>query len=392
MRALLLLVVAPAVVFAPAVAFAEPSSQPTDGSVMPAAESHPLDQNTINEGIVIPVSPSFKVNIDGYTRVRLTFTQGDPNAPYVGINNGFNLANARLEINADYKNKLFIRTSIEGGLDRQNTPNQTVGQLSLGLKDAFIAYEPWHFLRFQIGQMKAPFDAEELVDTNDLLFITRAVYADGVRATEGFYQPGLGIDRELGLRVSGEKIRLGHRVFFNYYAAVTNGNADNMTVNDNNSFAAWGRAELHVPYVRIGAASYYNPATNGTFPNLFDVNKVGATTDIDFRLHGFDFRTEFLYTELRYPTTSAPISRAYGAHAQVAYHFWFGLTPAYRIAFYEPNDKIDFDQLLYHTLAINYDLPWVPLRVMANGTLTGEQSARALKNNQLDFCVQANFP
>ena len=387
MRALLLVVLFPATVFA------EPSSQPADTSAVAAAEGHPLDKNTINEGIVIPVTPQFKVNIDGYSRVRFLWTQSDANAPYVGINNGFNLANVRLEFNADYKNKLFIRTSIEGGLDRQNTPNQTVGQLTLGLKDAFIAYEPWHFLRFQVGQMKAPFDAEELLDTQDLIFISRAVYADGVLATQGFYQPGLGIDRELGLRISGEKIPLGSRVWINYYAAVTNGNADNQTVNDNNSLALFGRVELHVPYVRVSGAAYYNPATSGTFPNLFNFNKFGATGDVaTLRIKGLDVRGEFLYTQFKYPTTQAPTTNAYGASAQIAYHFWFGLTPAYRVAFYEPNDKIDFDQLLYHTIALSYDLPWVPLKVMANGTLTGEQSARALNNNQLDFCVQANFP
>ena len=362
------------------------------GSSLPAAESNALTpQEMAKRDLLIPVTPQFKLGFSGYTRVRATFTEMDANAPFVGRNSGFNLANARLEFNASYADKLFIRTSVEGGLDRQNSPNTTVGALSLGLKDAFIAYEPWHFLRFQIGQFKAPFDSEELVDTRDLLFITRAVYADGVRPVEGFYQPGLGIDRELGLRISGEKIG-SQDVAFSYYAALTNGNADNVTNNDNNLPAGFGRVELFVPYVRIGAGVYYNPATSGTFPNLFNQNRFGATADVLFELNGFMLAGEFLYTQFGYPTTHQAEVNAYGAHAQVGYKFRFGLTPAYRIAFYEPNDKINFDQLLYHTLAINYDLPWVPLRLMLNGTLTGEQTARALRNNQLDFAVQATFP
>lgn len=338
------------------------------------------------------MSGDFKIDFTGFARLRFAMTESDAKAPFVGRNNGFNIGNARFALTANYKEKLFVRLQFEGGVDRQILQTSSVGQLQLALRDVFVAYQPWDFLRITVGQFKAPFDAESLADLNDVMFISRAVYLDGVRGTEGFFAPGIGVDRELGLRISGERLRITDSIRASYFLAVTNGNGDNNTVNDNNHPAFWARGELYVPYVRLGVAGNFNPLTNGVFPNLFDEQRAGFAADAKFEFKGAWLFAQFLFLQNSYPTTRAPRIVQMGAHAQVGYKFWFGLTPAYRIAWYEPNDRISIDQLLYHTVGLMYDLPWVPVRVMANGTFAGEQTARSIANNQLDFLVQATFP
>lgn len=371
------------------------NTPPEDHSLLaPTEQSNALTpgKRPPNSVRVEALDGDFKLDITGFARMRFALAEGDSKAPFVGRNNGFNIGNARFAITAGYKEKLFVRLQLEGGVDRNILTTSSVGQLQLGLRDAFIAYQPWDFLRITVGQFKAPFDAESLADLNDVMFISRAVYVDGVRGTEGFFVPGLGVDRELGLRLSGERLKLSDKIAASYFFAVTNGNADNATVNDNNHPAVWGRAELYVPFTRIGAAVNFNHLTSGVFPNLFDEQRLGVAADLKFEWKGAFFFAQFMMVQSAFPTTKAPKTVAMGAHAQVGYKFWFGLTPAYRIAWYEPNDRIGIDQLLYHTVGLMYDVPVVPLRVMVNGTLAGEQTARSIANNQIDFLVQATFP
>jgi hypothetical protein len=203
--------------------------------------------------------------------------------------------------------------------------------------------------------------------------------------------PGLSPDRELGLRISGEELHFSDRTWISYFFAVTNGNGPNVNANDNNHISLWGRVELQVPYVRISGAAMFNPITYGVYPNLFDEQKVGATGDVKFEIDNFEFLGQFMFVKTIYKSTGTGDVDAFGAHAQIGYKFFFGLQPAYRIAWFEPNNRIAGDQVLYHTFGLNYELPWVPLKLLANYTLTGEQSGRAIRNNIFEALVQAVF-
>jgi hypothetical protein len=338
----------------------------------------------------------FRLFVHGFIRARASATEQDPAAPFVGINNGFNLAHARLELTAGYGDILWLRLSLDGAFDRGTGFSGAVAQTGVGnvvaaLRDGYIAYQPFQALRFMIGQFRAPFDEEALTSTPKLLFVSRALPSQGVRSTEGYFLPGLSPDRELGLRISGEELRLSNRVFLNYFVAITNGNGPNVNANDNNHVSVWGRLELQVPFFRFGAAGMFNPITYGTYPNLFDEQKWGATADVRFEWNGLQFLGQYMLVQTKYTSTGAATVTAMGAHAQVGYKLWFGLEPAYRIAWLEPNDRIQGDQLLYHTFGLNYELPWVPIKVFANYTLTGEQSARSIRNNIFEFLAQAVF-
>ncbi len=342
----------------------------------------------------------FRLFIHGFIRARASATESDPAAPFVGRNNGFNLAHARLELTAGYGDKLWLRFATDGAFDRGNGFSGAVAQTGVGnlvfaLRDAYIAYEPWRPLRFMIGQFRAPFDQEALWSTTRLMFISRAVESQGVRATEGYFVPGMSPDRELGLRISGESLHLSEKIWANYYVAVTNGNGFNVNAHDNNILAVWARGEIQFPYIRIAAAGFWNGMTFGTYPNLFDEQRYGATGDVRFawanhfgELVAFG---QFIFAQTRFTSTNAPIVTQLGAHAQAGYKFWFGLQPAYRIAWFEPSNRIANDMLLYHTVGLSYDLPWVPLRLVANYTFTGEETGRSLRNNIFEFMTQAVF-
>ncbi|MCC6806989.1 MAG: hypothetical protein IT381_06175 [Deltaproteobacteria bacterium] len=387
----------------------QPASPPAEPSAPPKAiEPAPLPHEDRMFNPVIGVDEegplpyegaketSFRLFVHGYIRARASAAETDAAAPFVGTNNGFNLAHARLELTAGYGNKLWLRFSLDGAFDRGNGFTGAVAQTGAGnvvaaFRDAYIAYQPFQPLRFTIGQFRAPFDEEALTSTAKLLFVSRALPSQGVRATEGFFVPGLSPDRELGLRISGEELHLSERVYVSYFAAITNGNGPNVNANDNNHISIWGRLELQVPFVRFAAAGMFNPITYGTYPNLFDEQKWGVTGDVRFEWNGLEFLGQFMFVQTKYTSTGAPTVNAMGAHGQVGYKLFFGLQPAYRIAWLEPNDRISGDQLLYHTFGLNYELPWVPIKVFVNYSLTGEQSARSIKNNLFECLVQAVF-
>jgi hypothetical protein len=393
----------------PAFAQAEPTSQPASQSQSSPPTESPISRIFnplvgVDEYGGLPYEGAqeskYRLYIHGFIRARASATEQDAAAPFVGRNNGFNLAHARLELTAGYLDKLWLRFAVDGAFDRGNGFSGAVAQTGVGnvifaLRDAYIAYQPFQALRFMIGQFRAPFDEEALTSTTRLMFISRSMHSQGVRATEGYFVPGLSPDREIGLRISGEDLHLSQKITANYYVAVTNGNGFGVNANDNNLVAVWARGEIHFPFLRVAAAGFWNGMTFGTYPNLFDEMRYGGTGDLKFSWkHDFGELiafAEFVLVQMRFTSTGAPVVTQMGAQGQVGYKFFFGLMPAYRLSWLEPNDRIVNDQLLYHTAGLSYDLPWVPLRVLANYTFTGEQPGRSLRNNLFEFLAQAVF-
>lgn len=399
-------------VLSPSVAHAEAADTPVEDRAEPASApvvEAPKDRLFkpligVDEESALPYEGNqetqFRLFFHGYIRARASAVEQDAAAPFVGTNNGFNLAHARVEMTAGYGEKLWLRFSMDGAFDRGNgfsgaVATTGVGNVAFAMRDAYIAYQPFKALRFMIGQFRAPFDEEALTSTTKLLFVSRAVGSQGVRTTEGYFVPGLSPDRELGLRISGEELHFSEKVHASYFVAVTNGNGPNVNANDNNLLSIWARGELQLPFVRLGAAGMFNPMTIGVYPNLFNEQRLGATGDLKFEWGNsagdLSLFAQVQWVQNRYTSTGTASVNQLAAHAQLGYMFWFGLQPAYRIAWLEPNDRIINDQLLYHTVGLNYVLPWVPVKLFANYTFTGEQPARSLRNNVFEFLAQAVF-
>jgi len=217
----------------------------------------------------------------------------------------FQLRNARFGVegvNEEYH--LRFQVSAEGASDIQDRPNTPQGTLELRLRDAFVRYDfaPW--LGVEVGQFKAPFDAEGLRPTEDLLFASRAIGQEGVLVGNGFEEPGIVIDRELGVMLSPEKpIRVGP-ITVGYYAMIANGNGQNQLRNDNNDHAFLGRLELWLwDIVRIGGAGIYNQRTVGTLPNLYGEKDVGVDVDAMLLWKGLEVSGQIVRMTTTFTTT-----------------------------------------------------------------------------------------
>lgn len=78
-----------------------------------------------------------------------------------------------------------FRVSFEGASDVLRAPNTLLGSLSVRLRDAFARWDPFSFAGIQVGQVKAPFQEEELRGTQALLFASRAVGVERVAPGRG---------------------------------------------------------------------------------------------------------------------------------------------------------------------------------------------------------------
>src|SRR5690606_16243474 len=219
----------------------------------------------------------WQIVLSGFLRTRYTEIQDDPNFDTVGQHDGFVLSHARIGLDGSLDNGLGFEFQVDAsapiGQVRSDSP---VENLAVRATDAYVRYAPHELVRFQLGQFKSPFDAEDLLSTADLLFVNRSVVSRGVADYEGFALPGLSVGRELGLQLSGRSFPMaeGDAVEgfgVSYAAAVTNGTSANRSLNDNDRFAYYGRVGLHWgTYVSLGGAYMFNDDTFGEAPNRID--------------------------------------------------------------------------------------------------------------------------
>ncbi len=350
-------------------------------------------------------TPVWDLGVFGYLRVGYENVQRDDRYTFVGANNGFILESARVGFEAIHRPyNLTFRISAEGASDVQTGLNTPLGLLDFRLRDAFVRYDPWSFIGIALGQLKAPFAEEELRGTQDLLFASRAVGQEGVLVGRGFQQPGIALDRQLGLMISPQKaIKIAGDVHAAYYAMVMNGNGVNQMLDDNAKLGVVGRAELgYGEYVRIGAGAYYNPRTVGTPPNYYEENDVGLAADVALKFRGFEALGQFAQVRTTFPTVNSQAQTKLAFHLQAGYEIalpHIGITPAYRYAHYHPwsgtgnvngQDYTAF-RLDYHTVGLRLRGEKLPLSLWANYTFTVEPDARKLANNRLEILAQVVF-
>lgn len=363
--------------------------------------------------------PLWQLAIGGYIRTQFTTIANDPEVDFVGQHDGFRMANARLTLDGAMANGLGFRFQFDGAVDRDLTDiDDPVADLGVQMRDVFIFYQPFDFLRVTAGQFKPPFDREELTSTSDILFINRSVGSRGVRNVEGFNVGGISVTRQPGIRVDSEPFYFladeenpesGPGV--SYGVAMTNGqsadslgaNGANLSLNDNDKFAYYGRAAFHWgEMVEAGGAYYFNDATTGSRPDLVGVRKSGWTADLTFDAFGLFVMGSVMHATEQPEGDIPQAQRTQLAYqAQIGYEEPFiGLQPTYRFAYYDPTSEFESeaespifqnDALTYHTVGLNYNAQNYPFRLMLNYTITGEQEARELNNNRFDALLQLEW-
>ena len=356
------------------------------------------------DGIPLPQVPNtrWEFSVFGFARLGYDYTTKDDRYDFIGRNNGFVLDSARVGVqglNTDYR--LLFRVSVEGADNALTQPNTPQGTLSVRLRDAFTRWDPLSFLGFQVGQFKAPWQAEELRNVPDLMFASRAVGVDGVLSGRGFATPGLRLDRQLGVMISPPE-PIGTKDFgAMYYLMVMNGSGANQFVDDNGRVGIVGRVELSwKPWVTIGAGVFRNDRTVGTLPNLYTEEDLGLTGDANVRFLGAEFFAAVTRVRTAFPTvgTAARVQLAW--HAQAAYRFDISdkafLSPGYRIATFNPwqsGGGVGFDnfQLVNHTFGLRGGHQKLPVQGWINYTVTGEQTGRKLDNNRFEILGQVSF-
>jgi hypothetical protein len=367
----------------------------------------------------------------GYVHVAYRFIQQPTNYNLAGKNNGFQLEQARLAANVQYKDVLAIRVSFEGASEDRINQSFPGGTMTARLRDAYITWSPLRALRVSIGQMVTPWDLDSMRSDAELPFVSRAVPVEGVQPNEGRALRGMGQDRNLGLALHSADLRLGSLASVRYELFVGNGNGENQLLNDNNKPAVFGRLELAFwgarglpadginplrartdvepkPIVGLGLAGQYNPRTTGNPPDLIDETDAGVAADLIASFYGVDLQGGILYIRTTHDTLAAtPDVERFGWWAHLRYtlpKIPVELTLGYRIASYAPRahlstsvlpmqDQVDANlALLYHTIGLTIrPTRTFPLHLDVNYTFTEERGVNVLDNDRFEADVVAVF-
>ena len=347
-----------------------------------------------------------KIKPWGYLRIGYEAVQDDDRFDFIGRNDGFILDNMRLGTHVSVADQLHLVVSMEAASDIEAGNNSPIGEIDVRLRDGFLRWDPFAFVGFQAGQFKAPFAAEELRSTSDLLFVSRAVGQEGVLPGRGFEEIGVAVDRQLGAMVSSPApLTIWDKYAGSYYLMVANGNGDNELLNDNDNVAVYGRGELHYDdFLTIGGAFLVNKRTEGELPNQSNDEDTGYAADIMVTPFGFELFFQYVELTTEFETVSEALDQTQRAyHAQIAYRFltpWMTITPGYRYAVLDPYADVDGDtegldldafKVDYHTLGVRFGHLKLPLAFLVNYTFTDEKDPRELDNNRLQLLVQAEF-
>jgi hypothetical protein len=348
--------------------------------------------------------------IEPYGRLRLglefvaPFVDDDPNFTFIGRNDGFVLDSARLGLFGENpEHHISFQLSLEAASAHEESPNRPIGELDVRVRDAYVRQDPIDHFGTTLGLFKLPFSAEEMRSTGALVFPSRAVGVEGVRNGRGLQEDGIELGRQLGIMLSNSEPwwidDLGVAVAF----AVTNGNSDDLLLNDNSSFAFTARLDLHYSdYVRLGAAYLMNDRTVGDPPNRFEESDTGFSGDLLLRVEGLEVFGQLTSVVTEYPTVGTDDRERQSTHVQASYRFDFledlPFAVAYRLAMYDPfagseavAGQIDLSerQLLYHTFGLTFwHYSGLPMTHYIYYTVTGEEAPRETANDRLEIVWQ----
>ena len=347
-------------------------------------------QNKASKG-----SQSPTIKLGGYIRIMGQMTEND-DLPYVGRNDGFRLGNARIEVSSQYGENVKTFMSVETAAQAALSPNDPNALFAVEIRDAFLDYEISKMATIRLGRFKAPYELGELESTPRRVFIDAPIESRGVTRTRGIEQEGLSQGRQVGMILGSEKIGLSEEGFdLGYALAITNGRTNLLAFNDNDRPAGFLRmSALYSDILKFNLAGFVDMRTGGELPNQFDQDVMGAEASLQVEFSGLRLEAQGLVQMTQFPTTGVDDVMSVGFHAQWAYEIW-RTQVGYRLGYFDPNDRYDFDRVIEHTIALNYTpkikLPGSGeaeqetsrLRFGLNATFSDEQ--RAINNNRIEF-------
>jgi len=339
--------------------------------------------------------PSHPIELSAYFILGGQWVQQDPNYLYVGRNNGFSLADARIEITGRPTETLWLYLSMDGAVANRSATDPSQGSRGVALKDAYGIWSPGYHLRIEAGQFKAPDDIENLLEETEIKFPSRSLVTDGIHAPAGYEVNGLSLDRQIGIGVGTDVIRLPFGSFA-AQVAVTNGNGSNTLFNSTSLPGVIGRVSLGLfGFISLGADGYFMPQATGTQPDLFRDNWFGAGGDIRVEWNGLHILALVQWRDTQHLTSGAPDEYSLGYSGEVAYrlpgvlHF---LEPAVRYASLDPSDKIPTEQVESLDAALNFYAPGTnAARLSVSYVHRMEDPSRTLQNDGVDLSLQVRF-
>jgi hypothetical protein len=334
----------------------------------------------------------FRYDLYGFLRLKGGVILDDPNVAFVGRNDGFVLQNARVGLAGGYGARLSFRLSADGAVDERVGANATEGVLRFALKDAYVDFEIVPALALRVVRFEPVFDLEEIVPYTERAFIDRALESRGVLATQGYETPGLTAGRSIGVAARSDRALALGAAALGYEVAVTNGNGEYESQNDNDRqaysvalFGTWGRSLIFV-------AGRQKSRTVGELPFRQTEHDLAGSAGARLALGPVEVAAQGIARHTTFPTTGGPAENSAGAHAQVAFAIGVGggarIAPGYRYAIYDPSDLIATDLVQEHTLGATLELVRVPLRLQLNYTHAAEQAQRALSNDRFEMAFE----
>jgi hypothetical protein len=353
------------------------------------------------EAVYQDEEPAWHFSPVGYVRTGVQLTQRDDDVDFIGRNNGFYIAHARLGLNGRHDDAgVSFRLSFDGALDSDRSDvNTPEGSLEVGLRDAYIRYAPG-VIALQLGQFKAPFTRESMRSTGRLPFINRSVGEAGIAVGTGYELPGLNVSRQQGLMLSTDGVLEAGLVYLAAYAMVANGSGSNDTLNDNSRFGFFARGQVgFLDIVTLGLSGHLNDRTVDRFI------KEDRTWAVDVNVHwiDFDFYAEYISQITRCPTTGTQRRLSQAFSAQLNYGIAIGefmLTPGYRFATFNPSVEAESPPgepvlrgVNTHTIALqgSTDLDSAELGLQLEYIIMGEDDGREVDNNIFQALARVAF-
>src|SRR5688572_21084225 len=370
----------------PTLAIAQTASEPPAEApleVQPPPEPSP--EGRVSAG-------GFEYHVYGFLRLKGGIIADDPNVAFVGRNDGFVLQNARLGLEGGYGKRLGFRISADGAVDERAGANATEGILRFALKDAYLDVHILSALSVRVVRFEPIFDLEEIVPYTERAFIDRSLESRGVLATQGFETAGLSPGRSIGVAVRADRLAALGPMALGYELAVTNGNGEYESQNDNDLqaysgavFLTWGRSLLF-------AAGRQKSRTVGELPFRQTENDLAGAAGARLAIGPVEVAAQAIARHTTFPTTGGPAENSAGAHAQIAVGLALGaaarVTPGYRFAILDPSDLISTDLVQEHTFGATLGLAAVPLRLQVNYTHAAEQAQRSLSNDRFELAFE----
>lgn len=354
----------------------------------------------------------FTLAFSGFIRSFYQVIQDDTErTDFVGLNDGFILSDARLNIDGAYDDLAF-RIELDGAFATADALNTSRYSIQTRLLDAWAAWKPSRWLQLRLGRFKPAFDGEELRSTGNMFFVTRSVHNRGVQGVEGINTPGLRQVRQLGLMLHSDRLMdstdtLGGA----WFLTLSNGNNSNIGgpstgsyLNDNDSPAFYGRLELYYrEWITLGVGGFYNLRTTNIAPDLIDEQDLGFNLDLEFDAYNVIGGVQYTQVNTAFPDVEVENDRnSWGYHAWLGYRLPKGIIPAVRYAFYDPiaeytssdsviNSQLQADDLTFITPSLTWDIPQLPIRLQANYTFTLEGEGRELNNDRFELLAQLTY-